>query len=701
MKKTRILATLLCVMMVMTSLPAITLAAPTAAEMDAAGGALGAASIVPVSGLEFDFAAAGTAFALPEGAGTATDVTYAADGLTFGDTQGVWKYYPTAKWCPFSYGPAIYFKAKVAEGGSLIPQAYFPSDKHYRMYYTITSEGASATGASGVTVHDEGFKPGTDYVEYLMFKDANDGNAQILFAKGGTATEWTKIVSATTWREGSNGTGLSFSATKTVIPYMAVVTLSDTKQDTSGGGESGGGESGGGSTGGTATSTTVKDSIAEAAGVSAVKPISGQDFQFASGFDATATGITSPSGATYTDENGLSIPGGAVVWKYHADTANGWSPLSPPAVATVFKAKVPADGILIFQACKNWSHDRTYVEIKPTSVWVCQGNGSGGFASATNIFEFVPGTDWVEYMVMANTNDGYDVYVKGGNAIAGKWHLLASTTSYRPNGGWKATGLNFTGAGTAGAQVKYATVYQEGTASGGGEGGGDTVWEGDYENISDILGYAVKPVDGQDFQFANNFSSSTTYVTTPSGATYDNTNGLDMTGITTELASASWVYKPSAGWGPFTGDPKNSMAFRAKVETGGSLMVQTYYNSGAHSRLYMSISDETVSMGNATTWAGVEKEFDFVPGTDWVDYLITINESNGFNVYVKAATTGNKWKLLASETTWRNGSNQTGIAISGTYADKTGKTGGGYIQYLTVYEKDASGGSTGGGTVVG
>lgn len=206
-----------------------------------------------------------------------------------------------------------------------------------------------------------------------------------------------------------------------------------------------------------------------------------------------------------------------------------------------------------------------------------------------------------------------------------------------------------------------------------------------FNSIYEIMGCEVESVSGLDFQFANHFDASMNYVTTPQGASYG-ANGLDLTAVTAAAAQASWRYKPKNGWAPF--EEGDAIYFRAKVNAGGCLNFQ-FFHPGANNemyRFYMNIYDNNFTVSNNV--GSPAGDFKHVPGTDWADYFIKKNIDNGFSVYVKAATTQDKWLhfLTVPGDSWKSsGGNGIGLAFIGAYSgsDNTG----GYVKELAVLKK--------------
>ncbi len=428
-----------------------------------------------------------------------------------------------------------------------------------------------------------------------------------------------------------------------------------------------------------------------------IKPVAGQDFQFANNFDSEAANVVTPVGATYDNTNGLSLTAvtaetAKAAWRYKPE--DGWTPFAgEPKNVLVFRGKPNTGGTLNVQVAfpVGSAYKRIYMNIKEDDVRISK----VGWALVEKEMDFAPGTEWIDYMIKINEDQGYSIYVKGETKTEGKWKLLATVAVADWLNGDAATGMAFYGndsgnSGTnAGGYVQYATVYQKDT---GEVGGGDNEESEDgITTVAGLLGYDVKPVSGQDFQFADSFDAAAAKVVTPTGAVYDNTNGLDMTAITADAANASWRFKPEDGWSPFTGDPKNVLVFRAKVKTGGTVNAQVFFaTTTSNNRIYMNIKEDDVRISKVG-WALVEKEMAFAPGTDWVDYLIKINDDNGFSIYANSETkTKGKWELLATvaNADWLSGSASTGIAFGGNNSENSATNAGGYIQYATVYKKD-------------
>ncbi len=597
---------------------------PTAEEFDAAGAALGKASILPAEGLAFDFVGAGTSYEQPAGVEIATNLTYKEAGMTFGAEQGNWKYNPSTKWCPFSHGSVIYFKAKVNEGGNVIMQAYWPEADHWRAYLQIESESVAIHGASGVTVHKEDFKPGTGYVEYMFYKDNRD---QVIYAKGGNVSEWTKLYTATTWRNSGYNGGFNFTATNAVIPYAAIAAPSNVAQS-----------GGGGNTPSTPSGEAYDGTQGKIADVLGSDAVIITDLQFSTDFDKQMAGVTSPADSLFDDGKGMMLGEGK---QFQYLPASGYTPLAYKGMTAGVKVGA-GDAVVIQVKHPNNNTLRTYVQIETGKVWVCQGDGQGGFAGAANLVDYVPGSDWNDYLITMNENQGYDVYAKP--QAEEDWTLVCSTTSFRPGGG---AGMGIQLYSSKGSSwIKYASVY--GTQDQLPEPEGPEA--GTKMTIEDIIGGIA--VAKEELVFDANFNgieANAQLKNVQSGEVAEEqptvgANGLEL--VQTAGKYFAWNSGTENSWKPLT--KENPVMFRAKLDAGSMLDVQLNANPRASIYLY---PEKLIVQGTSQTQAK-----DFAPGTGWVNYLVTRDSSN-FMV----------WTKLDGETEWTLRVTSNGFRTAGFY----------------------------------
>ena len=175
-------------------------------------------------------------------------------------------------------------------------------------------------------------------------------------------------------------------------------------------------------------------------------------FEMNTGFDQNMSGVTSPDGAEYTDENGLDLTCGGA-WKYLPES--GWSALSDGKMVA-FRAKIPESGTLNFQVANpdTTLKRKVYVDIWPDGVTAFGNSGHVGFsAAATPKFAFTPGNDWNDYLVKANEDDTYSVYI----LVNGAWKLYGKTEGYTDAGAPQNVGVQFSASGS-GAYIKNVRI---------------------------------------------------------------------------------------------------------------------------------------------------------------------------------------------------------------------------------------------------
>ncbi len=648
MKKTRFLAGLLCVMMVLTMVPMMAMAAPTAAELNAAGQALGKASIVPYPEYTLDFIGAGEDFVQPEYVRTANSSTYTTDGLKLSDGTGYYRYDATNnKWQPFDTdsgnGRFIYAKAKVAEGETLQFRAARGSDKHYIASFFITSTGINVQAADDTLVMNiENFVPGTDWVEYIVEYDSANNGAQKIYVKGGSASSWVLLSTIPTlqsWTTANNGlTGILWSGSGTVA-YTAIVKTSTTA----------------------AADPVYYDSLEEILGVENVA-ISNLNLDFTTGYTPNEEVIVSPGSVEYL-ENGMTFPVGTTsTWYYTPGTdytsltgPKGTS-TSPLAVGKVGIVKVKldseSDSINIQFNNPNTTAGRMFADVTASNITMYGGDSADKTNNVSYSTGWGIGTGWTEIMFVPGTAS-YKILIKN-DTTNGQWRLAGEsggTTGYRQG---RTYGMGFSTTANTGVYVESFVVYR---------GAGPQ-----YNSLAEIAGKS--PVAEYNFEFDETFEtygfndgSADVGFVNASGATFT-ANGMDMT-----ASSSLGYFRAHKSWTPMYNEyQKTAFAFKAKLVSGGALNIQA--NAGDVSgRVYIDINNTGVGLTSAT---GVVN-YGYEPGTQWVDYFV-MRKDGGYAVYAKGEA-DSKWEMAVYCTGYRS-SSATGLQFSGT---------GGYIKNFRVY----------------
>lgn len=410
----------------------------------------------------------------------------------------------------------------------------------------------------------------------------------------------------------------------------------------------------------------------------------GMNFDFKNSFSQTE-GITLPVGASYDNTNGLTFPSGATAtWRYFPVGTTQWSPLALGAYTSRFKLE--ENGIVEYQACACYQHARSYIQIFNDSVvvWTSKDNATLGTDSSDRatvplLNPYTPGTDWNDLLVVANggagsSANGYSVYMK--KASDEQFTKVASTNSYRGGGSWKSTGLTISGQN---CHISDAVMLK-----------GDETELVSQTKIESVLGGPVAASYAFDFDGSFDFNnwkrSGNGALNSPSGVTYSDENGLDMTGNAQTGTDTNgnpiygtWNFYAFPGWSPFSAEPPwgtyTPQAVYLKLK--GSVNVQLRDPSNG-TRFYQDFAaNKEIYAGGAT----VAENYNIVADDGWMEYLIVPNAttpSGGFTIYAKGETaTAGMWEKALVTTNYRSGgSSTTGISFYGK---------GGYVKSVRTY----------------
>ncbi len=635
MKRTRIFAALLCIMMMVCSIPMMQVAAAATTVAEVVG-----KEVTPQYTITF----ADGAVNLPTGI-SMKDVggcTYTAEnGVLVGDgASGTFRPTEGSNTTPMSY-PAMSFKIKAPAGGSVEFQAVHPELKangdivNERGVRINVTEGA--VKASGVATS---FVPGNDWVDYLIVPAAE---AYDVYANQGSG--WVLIADDTAWDGGARaGQGFKFLGTGAYVKDINIYR--------EGSAEDGGGDDEGGTVD---PIPSACDTIEEAVGKK-ISPL--HDLQPNSGFVAPE-GINvreTSHDFTYSDANGVEVGTAGTAGLWTLTEGSGTTPLAYAAV--VFGAKLTEDGSMIVQASHpefqtvagNPNNRKAYIILSTTGISV-GGNGT----AVTNL---LPGTEWVDYLVMANNQEGYSVYAKHETLTEGKWALLKATTSWQSGGGGQGIQFNASGSG---AYISYATIYQQadGTESDAGIGTTQTldeILDGVGESGGKLTFDAEFDGDAEDAQLRD-ISSGVV-----AGQPTITADGVTLSSMPKNQA-LTWRYGSEKAWKPLT--KTSPVMFRAKATEGSCLDVQMNGRPSAK----ISITPEAVTLHGLRP----KEAPDFVPGSDWVNYLVTTDGTN-FILYAQRDSE-EVWTLIGVSERFQPGG-YFGISFQNTQA------GVAYVEYV-------------------
>ncbi len=537
--------------------------------------------------------------------------------------RGFWRYYNgIANWSPLELGKRfVYFRLKVEEGQSIEVKTQSPDGNKMYGSFTISPDSFGKNNFSQLAYSREG-GAGTEFVEYLMV--AEEKERVRLYAKGLTDDgKWVLAAIGQGYGNKDNDSiGLYFAGSG----YLKRVELYEPLD----------------------TSLLFED----------IKAIAGEGLYPYKEFKFTLPNIEEllPAGnydkaeITYDTENGLTLSGDAPRWRF-AD-ADGWSAIDEGRVV-YFKAKVQNDIPMI--AYFKQPNDETE---KQEQVYVLNiaATGVTSDADAETKVGFAPGTDWAEYLV-EKTETGMAVYARQDGFLSGKWVNILHTTA--TIGISKHSAVYFTKAGS----VQQLTIYDT-----------DMTFTTE-DSLQDIAGNVAA---AQYFDFKPGFDLTVgggTYIVTAPTIEKD---GMFFS------QSADWRFYNVGGskWSPL--ENGNTVVFKAKVSDYDDVLYSLMKppaeaDPEQKGKVYIEVKANGV-MVNAG--ADVDMKFNFVPGTDWAEYLVRVNDNGGYNVWVKAESFGNnKWYLLAETTAYNyeNGSGNTGLRF------RCNDTCQAYLDYANVY----------------
>ncbi len=651
MKKTRILAALLCLMMVICSLPMMASAKLMAIDYDAMGAIFGTVSTVANTtttewpmGMKFDFKAAdfnATQAGITSPAGITYDTT---NGMSFPDTSVIWKYFSpyTDQWSPLAGGEGTGYtvRVKINAGGSLNLEAC-KKYSHERSYLIVSETGITAfENPSAVVTNTNEFVPGNDWIDIVV---TPVGNGYNVYAKKASDNTFTLVAEASSFR--TNGawksTGLTISGLKAYVSDAVMIKASNVaaidpmEPD---------------NTPNPGITDGLREAIGKVLGGTWVNPaVSSADWaamtlDFTGNFNATQDGMNVSGAVSYDAVDGMVFGSESGSLRYRPTCKyNGWTPLCISNNYT-FNFKLDPDGTFQTEAAKVWSgDDRVYINFANNSVavFVRPEAGSTSFVVAENLVDYKPGTSWNDVVIKTNANNGYDLYMK--KATDAEFTLVASTTTYRPGNAWNSTGFTVNA-----KDAKMGYAYSWVTA--------ERVFE--YASIDEILGGPAAATYAFDFDssFDGTYWKRQGSLTSPAGITYSDENGLDMSSTT---EAATWNFNAYSGWSPFSEDAAWSSYIPQAVyfKMKGKMNVQFRGPNNAN-RFYIDLApNSSIGTGGGTA------TYNHAVNTDagWMEYLIVpkADATAGYNFYVKGANTNNIWVKRAETSNWKTGGGNT------------------------------------------
>ncbi len=658
MKKTRILAAVLAVMMVVGVLPMMASAAASDSLIDAIAAVLGNETAVVATSSTFgvanlDFTADDVAST--EGLTIEGDVIFdATNGAVFpaevapvveGEEEDAIivpavKYTGVADndtsitnqgWGALAASGNVSFGFKLSEAGILTIEtedlyrggkAKIEVDPSGVVVYESNVD--FLTGAAGeanneireqeIVLNTNEYTPGTEWNDALIVKNnATAGGGYKVYMKKATDTEFTLVAEAEFFAPGGvwdNGT-LRFMGYDAAVNY-AVSYVGTLKP------------------------------------IETIAQIMGSEDASNWPYSKAYTGTTKPEEATvtgtvnYTAE-GIVFPAATAATVKIQPDSDHWSNVNTTVLKGKFSVGNTAEKMFILANTPNAS-GRHYLTLYPTYLTT---NTSGGRAD----FNF--GTDWFE-LAIYSYEGSHDIYVKNA-ATDGKWKFLITNTNR--SGSATYFSIQSYDSNTGSFTLQSLDVYKA---------------DKTYDSVEEVLGGDV--VSSYAFEFNSDFDAS---IMKNSSAAM--TTGLDCTdeyGL--DLNDGGWNFNAyqTKNWSPLNGNLPGdtyipqALYFKMKFNTAGAESTITAGTPNAEGRLYRGLkAGSALNVNGATGTVKAAISLD----TNWVEHLIvpSSTETDGYSHYIKSPTlTNDKWILAVETTNYRDaGIQKTGIGVNFSQSD--------------------------------
>ncbi len=430
MRKTRILASLLCLMMVVCALPMLQVSAD-AVYADSIADIMGVDSVTnwQYSWKLTSTLAGATASGVQnvEGGGVefpaATKATYA---MSFSSD-------------PWKTVNATVIRAKFGSADASTESVFITGataggySRHYTTLYPtkITSPNGSTVG---------NFNFGTDWFDLLVYsKTASDTEGFEIWAKNdSTNGQWVQLIQSRYRKDTSGdntvGSGISFQRNATNYAGNFIIQSVDVYQE--------------------GKSYSSVDEIMGGAVTSTYA------FDFNNDFDATITGGTAGemTAVTGTDANGIDL--NSAGFKF-SPTKNKWSPLNGNLIdgaylpqALYFEMKLNDGASVLLQTTGPSGNGRIYRTMAEGAALTANG------ANATITPGITLDTNWFENLIVPNNTveNGYTHYIKSATLTNNQWVAALTSTNYRDYANsYVGTGLQF---GAGNGYLKSFRTYQ-------------------------------------------------------------------------------------------------------------------------------------------------------------------------------------------------------------------------------------------------
>lgn len=397
-----------------------------------------------------------------------------------------------------------------------------------------------------------------------------------------------------------------------------------------------------------------------------------QSLNFTTGFQTNDSMMV--QNCAFTD-NGLEIKSKSSaeddwgIFQWNNGDAN-WAPLGGDTKAVRLRAKMTDSSSTMWIRAGFSSNQCVYIDVTARGVSVRHGNSQ--FTSSGDIGTFVPGTDWVTYLIVPHT-DAYSIYAKKDGET--KWTCAIEKVAY-----W--SGKRNWYFGTPSTSPYYVSSLE--------------VLESLQKEFSteEILGtqYATKNYLKFDAEFdwekngakRENVDSSVSSLVPPPFVIGD--HGLEIvdTGLNRPSVAEDpllpLTYMRSGTGKAVVLTPNNPIMFRAKLNQG---YLNFQANTAANSkRAFINITTSNIILWGNVSGSNAGYSTGFAPGNDWMTYLVTTDGTN-YSLYARRdGVMDDAWKLVGTSQGFRNGGSYGVTVENGNQTSPT------YLDYIKVLALD-------------
>ncbi len=681
MKKTRVLASLLCIVMVVCSMPMMQIFAEGEDVQEPEAVVLDTIAKVIQDGVDKSVASQGDTVAkvktddlyatshdwnfanstmetytrsgngslsMPDGA------EFTSEGLDLSGTNGTdtWKYLPHEQWCfvnALRNGTVSLRAGYVKVKGDVT--IAFTGSEQMRLISVVSKANTATT--SGLDAKATTFVPDDGWVEYIFVE--RNSNSVNIYAKKEADTAWVYYgISGSTepLSDATPNRGLHFSGTGVVAIWKTF----DFNEN--------------------GYNASYPDSVMVATDAETT-PATANTLVYGAEFDVTPPNAVIGAGATVA--NG--------VLNTEATVANdALGTVNKQGDMRIAELSIPMNGYAEFKAKGNGRMEvifddgtnKFYYNRLPADNYSIQGTSVPAFAAFVNDSDMA----WRTYRLV-RTAEGYSFYSKADGDTGWKIQGIAADTSKIASAGNGAYiyfrfYTNCDGVSVGNGQLDYLRIY------------------GTQADLEEAEGYTIESALGvttakntYSVQVDANTGSREDVAFHPSTSYAEGSYTADGVAMANGEKSTLWGVNPTVNYWSV----KNAIVIKAKLGTADDIL--TIYGTGITSGTrfnYKIAKDQVHHQGGAALstigWLNGDNTSSdrerFAPGTDWFELMI-VEEANQQKFYGKNAQTGNTWNYLGTVNGYEEQNSTYPVYAIGKSQDASSPT---LVKSVMVYRED-------------